>query len=279
MIEKMASNPHPLATAPILGQPPRLSADPQGMLARATRIRVVLNRPSHPGNIGATARAMWTMGLQHLYLVAPDLFPSEVAMARAAGADSVLEQAVVCADLDTALQGVTLVLATSARQRSVAWPLMAPRVAMQTAWQAAEQGQVAILFGREDSGLSNADLDRAQIHVAIPVNPAFHSLNLASAVQILSYELYLAMTGQAVQAVSECSDSRDQAASAINTERFFAHLESVLRAIGFIKVPNSSRLFRKIRRLFVRSGMSVDEVNIFRGILSAIEYQLQRKNQ
>ncbi len=245
----------------------------------AENIRIVLMRPSHPGNIGATARSMWTMGFQHLYLVEPDIFPSEVAVARATGADHVLGHAVVCQDLDAALHGVHMVLATSARQRSVAWPIMEPRQAMQTAWQAAKQGQVAILFGRENSGLSNAELDRANIHVTVPVNAAFHSLNLASAVQIMTYELRQAMTGQTLPVSSSSTDTEDQPATAENIARFFVHLEQVLHAIDFIKVPNSSRLVRKIRRLFVRAGMSVDDVNIFRGILSAIEYQLQRKGR
>jgi len=220
---------------------------------------------------------MLTMGLQQLYLVEPDIFPSEVAVARAAGADHVLEQAVVCPDLDSALQGVTLVLATSARQRSIRWPLQTPAQAMQTAWQATAQGQVAILFGREDSGLSNAELDRAGIHVMIPVNAAFHSLNLASAVQIIVYELRQTMMDGSMQVPAGFADKRDRAASSENVERFFEHLEQVLDRIGFIKSPHSSSLLRKIRRLFVRAVMSVDDVNIFRGILSAIEYQLQRK--
>jgi len=238
-----------------------------------------LIRPSHPGNIGAVARAMLTMGLQHLYLVQPDIFPSEVAVARAAGADRILEQAVVCPDLDSALRGVHLVLATSARLRSICWPLQSPATAMQSAWQATEQGQVAILFGRENSGLSNAELDRASIHVMIPVNAAFHSLNLASAVQIMTYELRQAMTDKSLLTTVPPVDKRNQAALSEDVERFFAHLERVLETIDFIKSPHSSSLRRKIRRLFVRAVMSVDEVNIFRGILSAIEYQLRRKGK
>ncbi len=219
------------------------------------------------------------MGFQQLYLVEPDIFPSDVAVARATGADHILQKAVVCADLDAALQDVTLVLATSARQRSVTWPVMSPRIAMQTAWQATKRGQVAILFGRENSGLSNAELDRANIHVTVPVNAAFHSLNLASAVQIMTYELRQVMLGQVPSPSPASTDAKDQAASAVSIEQFFVHLEQVLHAVEFIKAPNSSRLFRKIRRLFVRSGMSVDDVNIFRGILSSIEYQLQRKGK
>ena len=153
------------------------------------KIRVVLSNTSHPGNIGATARAMKTMGLTRLYLVNPKVFPAAEATARASGADDVLANAVVCPDIEVALSGCHLVLGASARSRSIPCPVINPAESARKAYAESEQGEVALLFGCERSGLSNAEIDRCQHLVQIPSNPDYGSLNLAAAVQIICYEI------------------------------------------------------------------------------------------
>jgi len=155
-------------------------------------IRVVLSNTSHPGNIGATARAMKTMGLTRLYLVNPKVFPAAEATARASGADDVLASAVVCPDVETALSGCQLVLGASARSRSIPCPVISPAESARRAYGESERAEVALLFGCERSGLSNDEIDRCQYLVQIPSNPDYGSLNLASAVQIICYEILVA---------------------------------------------------------------------------------------
>ena len=230
-------------------------------------IRIVMVETTHPGNIGAAARAMKNMCLSHLVLVAPREFPSAEAGARASGADDVLDRARVCATLDEATADCRVVIGSSARQRSVAWPLLSPREAASLASRAARETPVALVFGRESSGLSNDELDRCTHLVSIPTNPAFSSLNVAMAVQVLCYEVMLAA------GVTEGAGDAAVATRASNAEMegFFAHLAQALDDIGFTDERRSAKLLRRLRRLFNRAAPDADEVHILRGILSAAQ--------
>ncbi|MEJ2480431.1 MAG: RNA methyltransferase [Acidihalobacter sp.] len=236
----------------------------------ARRLRFVLVEPSHPGNVGAAARAMKTMGLSRLYLVSPENYPNAEATARASGADDVLAAAQVCSTLDEALAGCSMVLGTSARPRNLEWPTLEPRAcATRVAEEHASGGEVALLFGRERSGLTNAELERCQFRVHIPSNPEYSSLNLAAAVQILAYEMALA--GR----VQERSDAgfEDEVAEQVEVERFFEHLHCALVEIDFLDPDNPRQLMRRLRRLFGRTRLLTTEVNILRGILTAAQRQ------
>ncbi|MCK5383396.1 MAG: tRNA (cytosine(32)/uridine(32)-2'-O)-methyltransferase TrmJ [Gammaproteobacteria bacterium] len=231
------------------------------------KIRVVLSNTSHPGNIGATARAMKTMGLTRLYLVNPKVFPAAEATARASGADDVLANAVVCPDIEVALSGCHLVLGASARSRSIPCPVINPVESARKAYAESEQGEVALLFGCERSGLSNAEIDRCQHLVQIPSNPDYGSLNLAAAVQIICYEILVA------------HEQPDQAAAvpgyvpvnAGELERFYQHLEQTLIELDFLDPENPRQLMRRLRRLYNRARPDENELNILRGILSAAQ--------
>jgi TrmH family RNA methyltransferase len=229
-----------------------------------SHIRVVLSHTSHPGNIGATARAMKTMGLDRLYLVSPKLFPHADATARASGADGVLAAATVCADIDTALQGCRLVVGASARSRSIPCPLIRPAECARKAAAESEQGEVALLFGCEQSGLSNAEIDRCQYLVQIPTNPEYGSLNLAAAVQILCYEIRVAH-----EATNAGQLTEHVPVSADEMERFYEHLEQTLVELEFLDPKNPRQLMRRLRRLYNRARPDENEVNILRGILAA----------
>ena len=229
-----------------------------------SHIRVVLSHTSHPGNIGATARAMKTMGLDRLYLVSPKLFPHADATARASGADDVLAAATVCADIDTALQGCRLVVGASARSRSIPCPLVRPAECARKATAESEQGEVALLFGCEQSGLSNAEIDRCQYLVQIPTNPEYGSLNLAAAVQILCYEIRVAH-----EATNAGQLTEHVPVSADEMERFYEHLEQTLVELEFLDPKNPRQLMRRLRRLYNRARPDENEVNILRGILAA----------
>lgn len=235
-----------------------------------SRIRVVLSHTSHPGNVGATARAMKTMGLTQLYLVSPKLFPHADATARASGADDVLAAANVCADIDRALAGCRLVVGASARSRSIPCPLIGPAQCARMAADESSQGDVALLFGCEQSGLSNAEIDRCQYLVQIPTNPDYGSLNLASAVQILCYEVRVAfLDGQSVN-----GSGMHVPVGADEMERFYAHLEQTLVQLGFLDPANPRHLMRRLRRMYNRARPDENEVNILRGILSATQERM-----
>jgi TrmH family RNA methyltransferase len=230
-------------------------------------IRVVLVNTSHPGNIGGVARAMKNMGLRRLLLVEPQRFPSEEAIARASGATDVLADAQVVATLEEALAGCTLVFASSARQRHLPWPLLDPRESGLMAVARAKSGaEVALVFGREHAGLTNEELQRCHFHVHIPSDPAFSSLNLAAAVQVLSYEVRMAALGE-VSAAFVPGDVEQQA-SAEEMESFYRHLEQSLVAIGFLDPTNPRHLMSRLRRLYGRSAVTVTEMNILRGVLT-----------
>ena len=230
-------------------------------------IRLVLIGTTHPGNIGAAARAMKNMCLDQLYLVQPKEFPCAEATARASGADDLLAQAKVCANLDEALEGCRLVVGASARLRSVEWPQFTPRECAVLLTAEAEQGPVALVFGRESSGLSNAELACCQYLVHIPSNEEYSSLNLSMAVQVLAYELHLSMLLE----VKQKPQPEREVASADAMGGFFQHLEQTIQDIGFSDPRQSDRLHRRLRRLFNRARPDNEELNILRGILSAAQ--------
>ena len=237
-------------------------------------IRVVLVNTSHPGNIGGAARAMKNMGLSRLVLVDPEDFPSDEAVARASGAVDVLDGAQVVGSLEEALVGCSVVLGTSARDRRIPWPLLDPRECATTTLQHVESGgEVALVFGREYAGLTNEELQRCQFHVHIPSNPDFSSLNLATAVQVLAYEVrmaWLAAQGQPTKMhkLEGASVLNAELVTADELEKYYGHLESTLVGIGFLDPQNPRHLMSRLRRLYGRSNISRLEMNILRGILT-----------
>lgn len=238
------------------------------------RIRVVLCQTSHPGNIGAAARAMKTMGLSRLTLVNPRHFPDPEATARASGASDLLDHARVVASLDEALEGTVLAAALSARQRDLG-PVPRPaRQAVPELLQWAGQGEVALVFGGETSGLSNAEVERCQRLVTIPVDPQYGSLNLGAAVQVLCYELRQAAFDDAPPVTSLATPFATPPAGHEEVEGFYAHLERLMVATGFLNPHSPRRLMPKLRRLFGRAALEKDEINILRGILAAAEKPL-----
>ncbi len=230
---------------------------------------------SHAGNIGAAARAMKNMGLDDLWLVAPKSFPDDDATARASGAGELLASATVVADLDQALTGCGLVAAVSARQRSLAWPCKTPREAAAEIVARTANTTVALLFGREKYGLSNEELERCHLLISIPANPEYSSLNLAMAVQLLAYEIRLASGHNSLPPVSVDSPP----ATAENMQRFYQHLEEVLLENGFLDPDNPRQLMRRLRRLFNRAVPDENEINILRGILSAVQRPTGKKTK
>ncbi|MDX1571655.1 MAG: RNA methyltransferase [Xanthomonadales bacterium] len=231
------------------------------------RIRIVLCETSHPGNIGAVARAMKTMGLGRLVLVNPKDYPSADATARASGADDVLATAEVVSNLDAALAGVSYAVGTSARLRRIPMPQLDPREsARQLVAEAATQ-EVAVLFGRERSGLSNAEIDRCHALVNIPANPDYQSLNLGAAAQVICYELRMAMLAATATSGTEEAVAH-QPATGEHLESFFGHLEAALLEIGFLDPKQSQSMLRRLRRLFQRARPDDTEIHILRGILS-----------
>jgi tRNA (cytidine32/uridine32-2'-O)-methyltransferase len=238
-----------------------------------TAIRVILSHTSHPGNIGAAARAMKTMGLTQLVLVEPKRFPDAEATARASGADDVLANARLEAGIDAALAGCRLVIGASARSRSIPCPVIAPAECASKIYAESLQGGVAVLFGCEQSGLSNAEIDRCHFLVQIPTNPDYGSLNLAAAVQIICYEIMVAH----LQQEGDNPEVRHDVVSADEMERFYTHLEHVLVELDFLDPHNPRQLIRRLRRLFNRARPDKNEMNILRGILSAALQQQGRK--
>lgn len=235
------------------------------------RVRVVLSHTSHPGNIGATARAMKTMGLHDLRLVNPERFPDADATARASGADDVLAAARVCDDIDDALAGCHFVVGASARSRRIACPVVSPADCASRVIEESGQGDVAILFGCERSGLDNDELDRCHNLVQIPTSPEYASLNLAAAVQIICYEVFLAEAGTDVHSPGE-----HRPVKAEEMERLYAHMEETLVELEFLDRSNPRLLMRRLRRLFNRARPDANEVNILRGILTAAQQTRRR---
>ncbi len=236
-------------------------------------IRIVLCQTSHPGNIGSTARAMKTMGFQHLYLVNPDKYPNAQATAMAAGADDVLDNAIVTQSLSEALVGCAFAIGMSARKRYLSHEIVNAREAAAEAKQYAASQPVAFVFGTEMSGLTNAELDCCQLLAMIPANPDYSSLNLSMAVQVMCYELrMLTLETDALRAniheASRASPETTILATNEELERFYAHLEETLLHIGYLNPNAPKKLFERMRRLYSRARLEKEEVNLLRGVLT-----------
>jgi len=232
------------------------------------RVRVVLCDTTHPGNIGAAARALKTMGLERLYLVAPRYFPDPEADARASNARDLLESAQVCTSLAQALDGTVFAAALTARSRELGQPTLAPREAAPLLLAEAAAGDVALVFGRESSGLTREQVNLCQRIVHIPTNPDYSSLNLAAAVQIMTYELRMA-AGIGTLPAPEVHEP----ASFEEVEAFHLHLEQVMRETGFLDPRKPRRLTQRMRRLFTRARLEKEEVSLLRGLLKAMQAQ------
>lgn len=234
-------------------------------------VRIVLVNTTHPGNIGGAARAMKNMGLSRLYLVAPKEYPADRAVWRAANALDVLDNAVVVESLDEAIAGCGLVVGTSARERRIPWPLLNPRECGERVWQESVEHEVAIIFGREDRGLTNEELHKCTYHVHIPSNPEYSSLNLAAAVQVLSYEVRMASLADADGKLPPLTDWDVPPARIEDLEMYFQHLEQALVDIGFHDRDNPRQTMARLRRLYSRIRMDEMELSILRGVLTAMQ--------
>jgi tRNA (cytidine32/uridine32-2'-O)-methyltransferase len=239
------------------------------------RIKIVLVNTSHPGNIGAAARAMKNMALSRLVLVSPDEFPSGVAVGRAAGAVDLLDKATVAGSLQEAVADCSLIIGTSARSRSIPWPMLTPEASASRLVAESTQHPVALVFGREASGLNNEELQQCHFHVQVPANPDYSSLNLGAAVMVLSYELHKAHLAALAGQPGQESERWDQPlASAEQVEHFYAHLERLLVAVDFHDPDNPRQLMQRLRRLYGRIRIDDMEMNILRGILTHIEQRI-----
>ena len=231
-------------------------------------LRIVLVGTQHPGNIGAAARAMKTMGLSRLVLVAPEKAPDRDTVAMAAGADDLIDAAPVHATLAEAVADCALVLGCTARSRRVQLEQLDPREAATRALSFAAQGPVALVFGRERTGLDNNELQLCHAAVHIPSDPAFSSLNLAAAVQVLSYEVRMAVLGAPMPAAPTPLEAREGLAPHAELEGFFAQLADALEEIDFHKGRTPDSAMRKLRRLYLRAGLDSAEVRLLRGVLA-----------
>ena len=229
-------------------------------------VRVILSNPSHPGNIGAVARAMKTMGLGSLYLVNPKSFPDKEAERRSAGAWDVLNSTKVCRNLNEALSGTTLAVAVTARQRNLSLDVFDPRQGAQKILSQADT-PVALVFGSETSGLTSEEISKCQFMVHIPANPEYSSLNLASAVQVMTYELRMALPDFEEYRPSTLGEL----ASHDEIELFYRHFENTMIHSGFLDPQNPKHLMKRIRRLYSRTSLEKKEVKILRGILTSLE--------
>lgn len=232
-------------------------------------IRIVLVNTSHPGNIGAAARAIKTMGLSRLYLVDPLIFPDVRADEMASGALDILGNAQIFSTLDEAIFDCGLVVGTSARSRAIPWPHLLPREFAEKAMKEPENTEIAVVFGREQSGLTNEELHRCHFHVEIPSNPSYSSLNIAAAVQVIAYECRLASMKEMP------SPSNDYPyATANEMQGFYQELEKTLISTHFLNPKTPRQLMTRLRRLFHRARPDMMEVNILRGILNAIQKKI-----
>ncbi len=243
-------------------------------MSKLDYIRVVLIQPSHPGNIGATARAMGNMGISNLILVNPADFPSPIANARAAGADRILENAKVVGSLDEAIADCELVIGTTARSRSIQWPEVSPSGAAERVIASVSR-HTAFLFGRESSGMTNEELERCQFLIRIPVDEAFSSLNLGSAVTVILYEIRKQFL-EVEEIVAVAKGKSDRLATAEELRHFYEHLQQFIEKVEFSD-GRSTKLQRKMARLFNRSEMNAQEVRMLRGLFTSVSDKLDGK--
>ncbi len=236
-----------------------------------TNVRIVLVHPTHPGNIGAVARAMKTMGFSQLFLVKPKLFPNPHATERAAHAADILLNATVVSEFLPAIQDCGLVIGASARARDVPWTVLSARDAAQKiAQESAVIPNIALVFGNEQNGLSNEELRHCHFQVEIPANPEYSSLNLAAAVQVMCYEMRVAYLNSLAHENSG-PEKKHPPATTADLEYFYQHLEKVLFDIGFLKSTRSNKIMQRLRCLFNRTRLDRREMKILRGILTTIE--------
>jgi len=240
--------------------------DKSDSLALLPKVKVILVGTTHPGNIGSVARAMKTMGLSDLVLVDPQTDIDEKSYALAAGAKDLLDTVTITSTLEEAVSDCGLVIGTSARSRTLPWPMLDPRQSGEKLIQEVSNYPVAVVFGRENSGLSNDELQLCQFHVCIPANPEYSSLNLAMAVQTLTYEIRMA----ALATINTSTEiEKQEYPSSESLEGFYVHLEQTLTEIGFIIKAHPGQIMAKLRRLYNRARPEVSELNILRGILTA----------
>ena len=257
-----------------------------------SRIRIVLVETSHPGNIGAAARAMKNMGLSSLYLVNPKDYPSGVALGRAASALDVLDNAKVVENLESAIAECGLVIGTSARSRSIPWPVVDPDECAEKLVTTSSENEVALVFGREDRGLSNEELQLCHFHVQIPANEEYTSLNVAAAVMVLGYEIRKASLKYSLEdspgksSADTINDKNNESledmwdqplATVDDLEGFLNHLERVLVQLEFYDPENPRQLLPRLRRLYTRIRPDRMEINMLRGILTTTQQQLDTK--
>ncbi len=242
-------------------------------------IRVVMVETTHPGNIGAAARAMKTMGYNNLYLVKPKIYPSAEATARAAGADDILGKAVVCDSLEQALQGCVAVVASTARPRTISHSVFTPREYAPKLYEMVKLGPVALVFGRESSGLSNEELEYCNVVLQIPTNPEFSSLNVASAVQILCYEFIQLLQLEDADKTDAKVDDKEKIrlATADEMNYFYEHLEQSMIDVDFLNPKQPRKLMRRLKSLFNRAHLDENEVSILRGFLAAVQEAVTRR--
>jgi tRNA (cytidine32/uridine32-2'-O)-methyltransferase len=257
-----------MKTSPEPAENPSAHPSARASEATARRIRIVLVGTQHPGNIGAAARALKTMGLARLVLVAPEQYPADEAFRRAAGADDLLARAVVLPTLAEAVADCRFVLGCTARSRRVALDELAPRDAASRVVGLATGEEVALVFGRERTGLSNEELQLCHAAVHIPANPEYSSLNLAAAVQVLAYELRLSLLALGEQPGADMVAHHEQPASHAQVEGMFTHLGETLDDIDFHKGRTPDSAMRKLRRIFLRANLNEQEVRLLRGILA-----------
>ncbi|OMH32834.1 tRNA (cytosine(32)/uridine(32)-2'-O)-methyltransferase TrmJ [Motiliproteus sp. MSK22-1] len=239
-------------------------------------IRVVMINTFHPGNIGAAARALKNMGLSQLYLVDPKEFPHPEAESRAAGALDLLNNAVVVKTLEEAIKDCSLVVGTSARNRSFPWPMLDARNCAEKAVIEAKSAPVAIVFGRERMGLHNEELMQCNFHLAIPTDPVYPVLNVSAAIQVVCYELWLAQQNSSTPSSTSSTSSTNndpllEYPSSEEMGHFYTHLENTLKDINFIVAQHEGKVMTKLRRLFNRARPEKVELNMLRGVLSAIQ--------
>ena len=233
------------------------------------KIRVVLLHTSHPGNIGASARALKTMGLTRLYLVNPKEFPSNKATELAASAQDVLEKVVICQSLAEAVADCVLVFGTGSEARTLVSPIITPRQAAEEVMQQFQDQEVAFVFGRESHGMSNAEMQLCQKQIQIPGNAEYCSLNLAAAVQIITYELRRA----SLLRTEQKSLATENLASNQEMEGFYQHLETVMQKVGYYDVNKPYSRMSRLRRIFNAAQLQKKEIDLLRGFLLAIEKQ------
>ncbi|HDZ9511701.1 TPA: tRNA (cytosine(32)/uridine(32)-2'-O)-methyltransferase TrmJ [Vibrio cholerae] len=239
------------------------------------RVKVVLVGTTHSGNIGSAARAMKVMGLSQMVLVDPQCQVDAQAIALAAGASEIALNAQIYPTLEAAVADCGLVVGTSARSRTLEWPMLEPRECGEKLISEANQHSVAMVFGRERTGLTNDELQLCHYHVCVPANPEYSSLNLAMAVQLLSYEVRMAYL--ALQQSSQSSTLQEEYPRHQELERFYAHLEQVIMQTEFVSAQQPGQVMNKLRRMFTRARPEAQEINILRGILTSVQKSISRK--